>query len=77
MPIMENENQIVRKNCPPQKYLTSDCFDAPPSPIYNVEKAWCDEAGSKSKRSAHEQLCPWGMGGGSLNQESEVSTFEG
>ena len=77
----ENGEQTIhqKKNVPPQKYLTSDCFDAPLSPIYNVEKVWCDQAGSKRKRGAHGQLCPWGDGGRgeSLNQESEVSTFAG
>jgi hypothetical protein len=76
---MENENQIVRKNCPPQKYLTSDCFDAP-TPFPHLQ---CWESVVRRGRIKKQEECTWatlslGDGGeGSLNQESEVSTFEG
>ena len=76
----ENGEQTIhqKKNVPPQKYLTSDCCDAPLSPIYNVEKVWCGQAGSNKKGIAWATLSLGGWGRGeSLNQESEVSTFAG
>ena len=47
MPRMEIKKKSSEQTVHPQKYLTSDCFDAPLSPIYNVEKVWCDQGGSK------------------------------